>query len=428
MNRILLICALAACGDSSSGDDTPPDAPVNPGTGVTIEVTVRGAPAPDVQVVFQAADSTVISVDRTDAAGTVGADLEAGGFVTVIQPRPEATARDVLSTFSAVEPGDRLHLDLDRLGPTDSVQFDLAIDADPDVAAVGYVVETSCGNVAATPATPTTVALIGCGPTADMLVVSLDDTNTPLRSHFHPNISLGGTVTLTGSYEDFTSASVDYTNLPDGIGFVGVFRGYATDRGRVFETTAGATGNGDGTASATVRVPATAGSLAITASTPFPASGMLGEQLIFDVIPAAGAGYTLDLGAAMLPPYAATPTYDPASRVASWTEAAGATSPDATRLRLSVFRDDIPEGRGWDWRLIGPRAGTTATFPRLPADADGFDFNVAATDTVSVPELTMVSWPDGFSQALREHGFADLVTQLTGTGRLVTQDLYSPEL
>jgi hypothetical protein len=117
--------------------------------------------------------------------------------------------------------------------------------------------------------------------------------------------------------------------------------------------------------------------------------------------------------------------YDPAARQASWDESAGAQEPNLVRAELHVYRDDIPEGRAWTWRIVGGRAGTAIEFPELPLARDGFEFNVIDGDTVSVHALTTAKLPVGYDDVnTRTHGFDDVKKQVTGaSGQLITQDL-----
>ena len=78
------------------------------------------------------------------------------------------------------------------------------------------------------------------------------------------------------------------------------------------------------------------------------------------------------------------------------------------------------------WRIAAPRTETTITYPKLPIV--DFDFNPAASDTVSVDELTTIALPGGFA-GFRTQAFNDPRSAIAGTlGRIVQQDLYSEPL
>jgi hypothetical protein len=143
-------------------------------------------------------------------------------------------------------------------------------------------------------------------------------------------------------------------------------------------------------------------------------------QTIYSWHPAA-ATFDVDVGSVLLAPYAAAPEYQVANHRLAFTTRTGVT-PDVVRGRIHVFRDGIPAGRAWDWRIVAPyEAGIT--FPKLPVV--DFDFNPATDDTVTVDELTTLSLPGGFV-GFHTNGFAEpRSVAISGTlGRIVQQDLY----
>ncbi len=125
--------------------------------------------------------------------------------------------------------------------------------------------------------------------------------------------------------------------------------------------------------------------------------------------------------------YASAPVYDLAAHTVTWTERAGGTPGDVVRVGMQMYRDDIPTGRAWRWRLAAARTGTSVKFPTLPPVA-GFDFNPIASDTVAIDDLTMMRLPGGLAP-WRTTIFAPLAQTLTGTtGHVAVQTLYVPEL
>jgi hypothetical protein len=451
-----LWCVLAACGGADSASPDSP-APVQPGGPVTIEVTLGGAPQANVEVMFQNADSALVAVVTTDATGTASGDVAPDGFVTVVQPRSSSGSRDQLTTFARVQPGDALHLDLEPPAPAAAPDtFMLKINADAGQA--GHTVQTSCGEAEGPGLVdPQEVTLFGCDGIADMLVISSDDTGANFRSHFHPDVALENVDLSTGIYEAFTPATVSYTGLPPQTFFVGINRRLSTPRGPLLDVFGGAFPAADpAAAQVDIGVPAQIGAATtlLTSSTthprilgcgepespPCPAAmtcdleikqcGPIepGQQVIHEWAPvSAGVSYSLDIGDAQLAPFATRPVFDSARGIASWTERPGGQDPNYVRVNLAVFRDDIPEGRGWDWRLVAPRDGTTIVFPTLPADREGFSFNVIDGDLSTVTKLTTAKLPVGYDdRTVRERAFSDLRAQITGErGQLVVQDLFT---
>jgi hypothetical protein len=430
MKRATLLL-LAACG-TPDPDIPQPDGPFVPGP-VSIAITLRGAPVVNVPVIFQNADSEVVASTVTDFEGKANAEIDGDSFVTVIEPRETSAPREILTTFAGVQGGDELHLDLAPLGPTDVAQFKLTIEADPAADAIGgHRVLTSCGpiegfNLTTDVDPPGTTQVVGCGDTTDILVVSLDEFGEPLRSRRHTAVALTGTITLNGSFVPFEVTNLTYRNIPAGVGFVGAYRGFATETGIFFDLSAGVVPDA-AQGEVPIKVPASSGAIAITASSTIPLPDELGTQLVIDWAEDAGGDYLLDVGAAALPRYTEPPRFETARRTATWAEGDGDTEPDLVRVRLVIYRPEIPLGTAWEWRMIGPRTGTSVTYPKLPLDdRSGFEFNPISIDTVTVQELTTAKLPAGFD-GVREHGFVPFKDMRSGTsGRIVTQDLYAHE-
>jgi hypothetical protein len=432
MKRATLLL-LAACG-ATDPDIPQPDGPFVPGP-VSIAITSRGAPVVNVPVIFQNADSTTVASTVTDFDGKATAEIDGDGFVTVIEPREVSAPRDILTTFAGVQGGDELHLDLAPLGPTDVTSLELVVTRDSPDPAGGYRVLSSCGAVdiyafAGDPAPLPLSQLIGCGSTADFLVVSLDEFGEPVRSQFRAGVPLvdGSQQALAAAYVPFDDAMLEYRNIPEEVGFVGAYRSFARDTGVLFDFSVGVTPDA-GSGAVPIRVPEMSGAIAVSASSTFPARDEISTQLVIDW-EAAGAGdYSLDLGAALLPRFVEPPTFEIGRRTATWAEADGGTEPDVVRIRLQIYRLEIPVGTAWEWRLIGPRTGSSVTFPNLPVDdRSGSNFNPSMFDSVVVQELTTAKLPAGFDKTVRERGFVPFKDLRSGTsGRIVTQDLFEAE-
>ena len=432
-SRMLCIAALlAACNshpgfpnaasDAGSADAMPTTGDAAPGA-VAVAVTLRGAPAPGIAVYFQNADSSLVLGATTDDHGTASAVLAAGGYVTVIEPDDgSGSGMTRLATFAAIRPGDLLHVDVTPTGPTDAATFTATV---PTTAvASSYQLYTSCGQLFAGPTGAVTGTLVGCGGTADILVIALDGAAAILGSLYAPGVPVDHPATLTGSYSALVATSFAYTGVPASSDAVRTDQTIATARGHLFESsTSGSVTSGRLTSSLTM--PAAAGAVAITMGDVQPASTDLGEQRVFDW-GSPSATYALDFATAMLPPFAAAPTYDATGRIVSWVEGTGGTAANVVRARVHAFRDAIPEGKSWTWAIVAPRAGASVTFPSFPPI--GYDYTPQAGDTIEVDDLMIASVPLGYD-GVRAHGFDDVQAYVTGpTGRLVVETLYSPPL
>lgn len=432
-SKLLAACLLVACGGDvhHTGDAGLPDAAVDalspsksdaPAHAVTLSVTVGAMPTSGVPVYFQNADSSLVNSVLTDAAGTAFAVMAPGGFVTAIEPSNGSGVVE-LSTFAGVQPDDALRLDLLPVLPMRELMFQLTV---PTLAnAQTYTVYTPCGTAMIDVTGTGTVRLAGCGTLTDVLVVALDANGTAIGTLFGGGVSVGtAPVTLTGTYAPEAATTYTYTDVPPPIPFVKTYAALTTTRGRLFSGTTSSAAAGSTTNSITL--PDGTGATRLVVSDAVPTSSELGEQLVYDW-GAWSPSYALDFGSVMLPRYASAPTYDPASRTVAWTEAAGGVAPDLVRTRIHAYRDDIPTGTAWGWRLIAPRKGTAVSYPQLPVD--GFDYNPSATDVVGVDDLTIALVPGGFAATVRDNGFVALSALIAGmSGHMVVELPYVPNL
>jgi hypothetical protein len=437
---------LAACGsnhhtvdgghDSAHDTLSQPTADAPPGS-VTIEVTSGGKAVANVPVYFQNIDSTVVLGATTDTHGTVGAVLAAGGFVTAIEP-DDGTGITKLATFAGVQPGDALHLDLDATTPPAGT--DTVLTVAQYAGAVAYDVYSPCGMVSLGPSGTGEVAFQGCPNVVDLLVVAVDDTNTPLQAYFKPSVTIGPAPSDAMAYSTDISAgnpfvpldptSFAYTAVPSTVAWVKTTQELWGPSGRLFDQTNGAAPTAM-TASYSLDQPAATGLLAVTVTDVTPDSStnanQHGEQLVYDWDTWSGS-YGLDITTTLLAPYLTDPMYVMETHELAWTEGTG-TTPDFARARIMVYRDAIPTGTTWTWSIIAPRTlMPKLAFPTLPTES--FDFNPMMTDTLSVSDLTNVRAPGGYD-GFRAHGFADFATHAGtqgGSGKIVIEIPFSMPL
>src|ERR1041384_1078663 len=89
----LPLVACGSCDDDGRGrlpdaaviPDAPPDMMTTPQP-VTITIKRNGTAMSGVKVFFQNADNTSVKTTTTDATGSASATMDAGGFVTAIDP------------------------------------------------------------------------------------------------------------------------------------------------------------------------------------------------------------------------------------------------------------------------------------------------------------------------------------------------------
>lgn len=429
MMRVLasVLVVVAACGRQTHRTiDAPPAEPdaevMDNGepttTSVQLTITRLSSPVPGATVIFQDAASTVIQTALTDNAGRAWAELPAGGFVTAIN---HIEGNNELTTFSAVQPGDALRLDLTPIVNGTVHVFTLTVPTENG--SDGYQVRTSCG-MAGLDATGTgEITLEGCAGVADIAVVPTVDGLPVARALFVPaqNLPASGPLTLTGTYDTMAMHSISYSAVPGHVQSLAAYRAITPQR-RGFEAAAADAPTG-GALTLQLELPATQADQ-LTVTNQYPTAGEVGQQSIYEW-GAASTAYALNLSATMLPAFASAPAFDATTRTLAWTERPSAAEPDAVRARLSIYRDDIPSGTGWKWRIAAPRSATSIAFPTLPVGM--FDFNPQAGDTIVVDDLATLRVTGGYA-AVRVNPFADATRSIVGaTGRIVLQTLYYEE-
>jgi hypothetical protein len=435
MRRVVLALLLAACGDDgvrhtpdASTHDGPVDAPevMDP---VTVTVTRADTAIPGVHVYFQNVDSSLVLATTTDANGTASAVMEAGGYVTAVDPFPApglgGITTNQLATWVGVKPGDHL-----RISEPGISTMQVTVNASFDPAATSTWVYSSCllggeplnGLAATVVAQPgvADVMLENCGPTTNFLLVSFDDNGLPLNMAFFPDTAVvdQGMVNLTPVWAGVDAKSWTFNNGPALTGLE-VQEELLDARGIVY--------------SMLFDTPSDQQNPTVTDPMPvFPnATEVVQTDLyttnyhaLYDWGPYAST-YTVDVGARMLAELTGPPSFDAATHAISITEAAtGATaSYTATSLRAQRAADT----RQWIWQVASPHA-TTITLPTLPTDI--YDFNVRADDSVDVPLWGIGKVPGGYD-AIRAFAFVStngpsgFVSQLGASGE-VTVEQYEP--
>jgi hypothetical protein len=420
----LCILALAACGGSGEHSNaTPADAIESQGN-VTVIVTERGKPVGGVPVLFLSTTEAAFSAVTSDD-GSCGKNLMAGGSVTVLLPK-QRFGTDRLMTFTDVEMGDVLRLDLAPLGPRTT---ELVVTADDAAQPGPYYLYTTCGGeepFSLTPGTKTTVAIECAEPTADLLVVRIDpETLAPLRSAFVANATPGVEQNLT-TFSDIQNLGVMYAGF-GAYEHVSTTQLVMSEHGRLFESFTG--GNPQmqmTTPIPPIARPTNAGMRSVLASTAAPLAGEVDQQVIYTPTDITDAAMTISM-ATRLPPLldqSTTGTGNPivgvfADNKLVWREGTGTAAADLARARVRFSRDDIPVGYAWTWEIVAKRStAPEIVFPQLSTPA--FErFAPIATDLATVEDLMNVKLPDGFTRSVRENSFVDV-------NKFISPDLGKP--
>ena len=406
----------------TTSDVVIPDNGEPPAEAVKLTLTRYGVGVPGATVVFLDPESAVISTGITDMTGRAWALMPAGGFVTAIEH--QGAGLDELTTFATVAMGDALRLDHAPLG----IGMDRALDITVplDNGADSYTIHTGCGTGGADAAGVGILDLTNCGANADVVVRSYFDGLPTGRVLYLAAVPLptSGTVALAGPYETIEPVALTYTNVPAEAQMIGGYQAVSV-ASRAFEISDVVAPVGGG-ATVNLAIPG-ASTEVLTVTTVYPASTEVGQQVTYDWTDNATKTFTSNLATALLPAYSTAPAYDHTTHTVTWTERSGGTPADVVRVGLQVYRDDIPTGRAWRWRLAKAHGTPSVQFPTLPPVA-GFDFNPVAGDTVAVDELTTIRLPGGLAP-WRATVFGPIAQTFIGAaGHVALQTLYAPEL
>ena len=404
MRKLSLVLFLVACGDDGvrhtpdaaphPGDgaaDSPADAAVSP---VTLAAIRDGQPVMGVHVYFQKADGTVVLATTTDATGTASAVMDAGGYVTAVDPYG-AQDTDELDTFAAVKPGDHLVLTRSFLSTTMQVTVQA-----PDDTAMANFVAYSPYNVSGTPlylppqsllATPVSakVTLTNSGSASDFLVLASNGSASEFIYAPAQPVADQGTVDLTAStYAPGISRTITYTNVP-ALRSMQQQADLVGPSGPIFEFL-------DETPSDTINPTITynvaplAGAIDVLQT--YFNFHTYSTQMTVDW-GQLGSAATIDVGSRARNEFTAPPALDPVTHQASSTvDTTAGLTPDFSLFMVSASRPAVP--RSWQWFVTAPYA-TTITLPTLPT-TDGFDFNVGSGDTFSLDSWVNGKVPGGY--------------------------------
>lgn len=407
---VLSLFAVAACGDEDKvrhlpDAPPPPDAAVDASTSgaVTLTVIGFGGPQEGVRVVFQAADGAVVADLPTGADGKASAVVEAGAYVTALDPLPipQGVVQRDLRTFAGVKPGDQLVLRDDVEGATVNVTVVVPIDS----GAQTYTLYTNCGSYdvsgpGGSGSEPGgAVSLFGCGATTDLVVETRDFSSVKQRALVKANVALveGGTIDLSAeTYAAIPDTTFAYTNVPAGLFSVSLYGQLVTTRGLLVELFENGNVSG-GASTITTKRPSVPGATAVNLST-FRSEGNT-QHTVIDWAPSAAA-YALDVGAALLAGFASAPALDPAAHTIAWTLASTGAQPDFAHV-TSFYTRETGGLLAWRWEIVGPSA-TSVTLPVLPGELAMF--NPVASDTV-FHEVEIAKVPGGYD-AVRAHALS----------------------
>lgn len=417
------IGGIAGCGGCSD-DNRPrlPDAPPQPDAdadidtaaeAVTLTVTKNGAPVPGVLVYFQNANNSLVKKADTDAAGKASAIMDAGGFVTAIDPfaseSPQSGDND-LRTFAGVKPGDAL-----VLTRVDSPFTSVTLTLPTDPLASDYDIGTSCGTGSISTgggsgalAAPVGVIMLrGCGSALDILVVARDSTTGEPRSAlYHPNVTVGPTIDLSAdTFQALSDRTFSFSYVPE-VGSLFFDHTLASARGSFGIPFPGSVSLSGGSGTTTIKEPVVTGAIGVVDANLFTGS----RHHVLDWR-AASAAYTLDMSGLLLRNVSDDAAYAVTTNQLTWTEDVDGNTPDLTITALNV---SAASERTWRWVIAAPYHQGELTFPLLPVDVA--DWNPGPSDNVSADRLINAKLAGGGYDAVRAR-IHDIRDAFEETGR-----------
>ena len=394
--------SVAACG--SVAPLTPdanrsPDAQV-PAVSVTAYSPQTGLPQSGLPVAFLNADDSVVATTTTDTNGTASAQLAAGGSVTVGAENVLGGSAAQVYTCAGVQPGDNLRIGT-LSGDSETISFTVVVD-NSNISDVGtFMVSTSCGPSPAksfastytttdppSPTTPMMISLPATCTTADIYVLTIDDSQTPSNGIFlaQQPITPNGTLNVTTPFVNLQTTNLSLDNSPT----------WAANTLVSFAAVDGA-----------VELYSAGTSLTAVANTPVPVPLVPAPGLQYIALVGSGdslgrtqtivqrvatqADLAVDLGMGPLPTIEAKGTYDAASSSITWTESGNTGVANAEFIEFNVTQGST---RNFNWNIIAPHTAGAAHVPALPSALS--EFALEAADTVNVSSTSIFNASVGY--------------------------------
>ena len=358
MRALVLVAALAACGDGIAAPDATlaPDAPRG-----LVRVHVTGPDAQAVRVIFQNADSSLVLATRTDVAGRANAFMAPGGFVTIVAP---AGFQQSMYTWFDVQPDDELVLGEEFTVPGQlAPSFRVTVPEDPGQQ--NFVLSTTCGGwpLNAPAVLTTQVFLSGCTEQHDVLILNSDPNFQNEHYLFLDEVMLAGAVlTIDTPFRPFETTRVEVRDVPSHLPELSVSmmlfdKGFAMQsslRGNSFSIS-----DGSGAIDLPMMLPA--GTTVMTSIQPAFGPHVTGIPQIIRWGPPQ-AVTSIDLATTALRPYTEPPTYLRGAHALRWSEWSAGAQADAVIATWGW--SDFSQSGTYQWHLFAPR--TEDTLLRLP--------------------------------------------------------------
>jgi len=333
-----------------------------------------GNPAVGVPVVYVDPDGSVAGRVATDAAGSAEADVLPGASVTsVVGVENGFVMRSVL----AVHPGDDITLaNRFLLGPQTG-SFTVNWAAHPSGDATFYFLVTPCGQRTVFATTDVAPMYVHCErESMDVLVVAWDIDGNPLGYLEDAAVpySDGGSTTMPTDWQSTSSVSMAYSNIGPEITRISWSRSVPDILGLTTSRNGVPSGASLALAAGTLSKP--------TATHDSFIERDAATQTITQHVAGTVTTFGLDVGAILLP-WLAEPTFDPATATIAVADTSSSSPPDLFTAHVIYLRDGVTR---YEWTVFAPDAADIV-LPAMPPEVG--EVNPSAGDTTGALDIEL---------------------------------------
>jgi len=225
-------------------------------------------------------------------------------------------------------------------------------------------------------------------------VLVLDAQGAPLDYIWKPGTAVADQMSLDLTAETYTASTArSYTldHTPTAASSLSVQDALVTARGPIFRLYTSHDLSGGPPTAFTQNMPAFTGAFDVVATSELPAAASSSRNIVAWG-PYAGT-FTVDYAANLVADFASFPMFDAGTHQLTWTEAGGAIGAQLSIANLYVSRPT--PANAWRWTIVAPHVSATIAYPVLPTDL--YDYNVAATDNVTIEDVLIANVPGGYN-------------------------------
>jgi hypothetical protein len=370
----------------------PPDAEVP--QPVAVVATRRGAPVPGLQVVFHGTSGEVLSTATTGADGRATSTGVVPSMASAVFEGISSSYSEIV-TWTEVEPGDELALEVPASGPDPTVgTLEVTYPSeysDEDGPASHHGFRTPCGTIASSFFSNPASLMIreSCTVTTGTVVALASRTGVRLAQSTAHDVAFptdGETSSLElGTWAGLTPFEITATNLPAG-DISPYAEGYELVGNTFLKHGTGLNDEGEGELRF---VPGGEPTVGLSLSVVVWHDGSVSEFILRRSASVTASSTTFDLAEALPEITSATvTTTDPKRPQVAWTVAAPLTATAGGLARVRWRHD--PDNAYVTWTFVVPPTALTVTAPSMPEELESFLPINALGDPLDVDEPSPV--------------------------------------